>query len=381
MRETRTRNTSVIATGFALALALSLVVLTLTNRPIRASGVTYNTGDVFAAIGSDQVKHFSPTGTLLDTLNTNANSSYDTGMTFDANGNLFVTNFDGNSVSKFDNLGDFLGLFGSGYNTDPESIVPDAVGNLYVGQADGSRQVLKFDPAGNLLATYSPATEDRGTDWVDLAADQCTLYYTSEGSHIKRFNVCTNTQLPDFAALPASPAYALRIRPNGEVLVAASTEAIRLDATGNVIQTYPLGTFELFALNLDPDGTSFWTGDLSTGQIFRVDIASGSVLTTFNANYNTALGGLTIANEIIVSQPTNTPTTTTTVTPTSTPTGTVTTHLTPTPTSTSIHVRHTTPTPTATSGHGNRLTPTPTSTSIHGGHLTPTPTATVTPHQ
>jgi hypothetical protein len=25
-------------------------------------------------------------------------------------------------------------------------------------------------------------TEDRGIDWIDLAADQCTLFYTSEGA-------------------------------------------------------------------------------------------------------------------------------------------------------------------------------------------------------
>jgi len=57
----------------------------------------------------------------------------------------------------------------------------------------------------------------------------------------------------------------------------------------------------LFALNLDPDGTSFWTGDLGgDNKVFRVDIASGAVLTSFNtlqAGDNT-LGGLTVFGEI-----------------------------------------------------------------------------------
>ena len=57
-------------------------------------------------------------------------------------------------------------------------------------------------------------------DWIDLSADKCTLLYTSEGTLIRRFNVCTNTQLTDFATLPAGACYALRIRANGEVMVA-----------------------------------------------------------------------------------------------------------------------------------------------------------------
>jgi hypothetical protein len=323
-------------------LAAALLVLLVTTT--HASGVPYNPGDVFAAIGGNQVKHFSSNGTLLDTLMTNAGSTYDAGLTFDATGNLYVTNFDGQSVSKFDNMGNFLSFFGSGYNSDPESIVRDAIGNSYVGQADGSHQVLKFDSSGAPLASYSPATESRGTDWVDLAADQCTLFYTSEGTHIKRFNVCTNTQLPDFTAvpLPGSFAFALRIRPNGEVMVADTQIAVRLDALGNVIQTYSIvGASSLFALNLDQDGTSFWTGDISNGQIFRVDIASGTVITSFPSSPNTALGGLAIFGEIVVSQPTNTPTSTATATATFTPTAT----RTPTSTATATATPTSTPTP------------------------------------
>jgi hypothetical protein len=165
--------------------------------------------------------------------------------------------------------------------------------------------VLKFDPSGNLLATFSPATEDRGTDWIDLAADQCTLFYTSEGLLVKRFDVCTNTQLTDFntAPLPGSNAYAHRILPSGGLLVADTSVVVRLDASGNQIQTYTLpGSSVLFAINLDPDGTSFWTADLLSGEVFKVDIASGTVLTQWSgvAAGFTAAGGLAVKGEIIV---------------------------------------------------------------------------------
>ena len=60
-----------------------------------------------------------------------------------------------------------------------------------------------------------------------------------------------------------------------------------LDPNGNVIQTYscarmPGCSDELFAIALDPDGLSFWTGDSASGNIYRIDIASGSVLQTID---------------------------------------------------------------------------------------------------
>jgi hypothetical protein len=38
----------------------------------------------------------------------------------------------------------------------------------------------------------------------------------------------------------------------------------------------------LFALNINPDGTSFWTGDDGTGILYEFDIATGALLGTLN---------------------------------------------------------------------------------------------------
>ena len=301
MRKQRVRRFSRFASVLIAALAASAVTLV---GSASAAGPTYAVGDVFAAIGSSQVKQFSDTGTLLNTL-TGQPSTYTTGMAFDASGNLYVTGFDGNTVSKFDSSGTLLGSFGSGYNGGPESIVIDAAGNFYVGQANFSGDVLKFGPTGTLLASFNVATENRGSDWIDLAGDQCTLFYTSEGDLVKRYNVCTNTQLADFATLPTGEAFALRIRPNGDVLVATTGFVYRLDSAGAVQQTYPVaGSSFLFALNLDPDGTSFWTADIFSGEIFNVDIASGTVLSQFNSPPNTNLAGLAVFGEITAARST-----------------------------------------------------------------------------
>src|SRR5207247_2881992 len=128
---------------------------------------------------------------------------------------------------KFGNCGNFLGLFGSGYNSHPESILFDASGNIYIGQADGLKKILKFNPAGTLLDSFTPTTGPRGTDWIELAADQCTMFYSSEGTIIRRYNVCTHSQLPDFATLPHGLSYALRLLPTGGMLVADTSEVLR----------------------------------------------------------------------------------------------------------------------------------------------------------
>jgi DNA-binding beta-propeller fold protein YncE len=127
-----------------------------------ASGVPYNKGDVFAAVGNGQIKHFSPTGTLLDTLDTTTGSLENAGMAFDLAGNLYATQFEANQVSKFDNAGNLIGPFGSGFSGNhPESIVRDAAGNFYVGQADGTRQVLSSMQAGTAWRARRPSAGER----------------------------------------------------------------------------------------------------------------------------------------------------------------------------------------------------------------------------
>jgi DNA-binding beta-propeller fold protein YncE len=54
----------------------------------------------------------------------------------------------------------------------------------------------------------------------------------------------------------------------------------------------------LFALNLDPDGTSFWTAGVQSNRVVRVDIASGAVLASFTPALSGQNGGLAIYDEI-----------------------------------------------------------------------------------
>ena len=143
---------SIWTRGAQIIAGMVAAVVALSPRQVVAGGVAFNTGDVFAAVGNSTVKHFNSTGTLLDTLTSGANSTYNAGMAFDSGSNLYVTEFSSQRVSKFNSTGVFLVTFGSGYNADPESATLDGNGNVYIGQADGTHQVLKFSPGGTSLA-------------------------------------------------------------------------------------------------------------------------------------------------------------------------------------------------------------------------------------
>jgi len=101
----------------------------------------------------------------------------------------------------------------------------------------------------------------------------------------------------------AAPCFALRIRANGDVLIACASQVYHLDSTGTILQMYPGSSFgstgELFALNLDPDGTSFWTADDQSDQVFKVDVATGTLLTSFTAASSHGVYGLAVADEHI----------------------------------------------------------------------------------
>src|SRR5579864_2809896 len=194
------RKNAAMAAGLSLALALIAYGL----RAARAAG-PIPTGTVMVATGNGLYTEYTQNGTLITQLDTTSGAPAVAGCAFDPlSGNFFTTNFSTSTVSEFDPTGAFIKLFGSGYNAHPESIVFDGANpeSVFVGQADGTHEILKFDINGNPTGTFSPMTEDRGTDWSDLAKDLCTVFYTSEGKNVLRFNVCTKTQLTNFNTVP-----------------------------------------------------------------------------------------------------------------------------------------------------------------------------------
>lgn len=279
-------------------------------------------GTRFVLVGKDSssgnIRRYTTTGTFIDIWNTqqpNFSGFPNTGQCFAPNGDVLATRFAHTSPILFSrhgavrnaNFGTTPGLFLNRH----ESCVFDQAGNVLVGQAgfndqqtDAQVPVLKFNPTGVLLDSFVLPTGPRGTDWIDLGADQCTLYYTSEDITVRRYNLCTRTVLPALITTLTPPfCYALRVRPNREVMVACQDAVHRVSPQGVNLQTYTrqsLGETNaqgLFAMNLDPDGTSFWTAGGLSGSVYRVDIASGAVLTIFNSGPG-GVSGLAVYDEL-----------------------------------------------------------------------------------
>ena len=292
--------------GF-IASALSLLVVSLMAQSPALAATTWNEGDVFVAVSGGSYQVYSNDGVFKETIDTGL-GGFTTGCAFNPDESLlYTTAFSATKVVVFDNDAphNIVQVVDTGAvspNGMSESVVFAKNGDFYVGHpGDPQNLIHKYDPAGNLLATYAVAADtdglppfpgppveprDRGSDWIDLAADQSTMFYTSEGRAIQRFDVNTNTQLPNFATLPGvlidgpNKAFALRLLPpfdgSGGLLVADRSNIKRLDANGNVVQTYDAkGVNTWFALNLDPNGTSFWSADSDTPVFYRFNIQTG----------------------------------------------------------------------------------------------------------
>jgi hypothetical protein len=254
-------------------------------------GSAYTVGDVFLGVTGTGVNEYTPTGTLVQTINGGGLSGYVTGMAFQGNNNLLVTDFSTGNVAQYDGSGNLLnGSFASGIGS-PESIAIDKTGNVYVSSVGGTGITEYTSSGGSAIGASIVGTR---TDWIDLASDQHTMLYTNEGGTIHSVDVGTNTVNPNFSTLGG--VFALRIIPTGamagDVLAANSSDAILLSADGStILQTYDWAgrTSEDFALNIDPNGTAFWTAD-TAGNVAEFDIATGTLLEHWSAGAGSVYG-------------------------------------------------------------------------------------------
>ena len=283
-----------LAAGGAASFGV-LVVAGSAPAEAAACSSPYVKGDVFASVGSGTVDVFNPTGGLACTLNDGTGATFTTGSGFDTAGNFYVTNFGPAGVSEFDNSGGLVaGTFMSPSSvTTPESInivsTGTYAGSSFVGGPDTPAIDQYSTSTGALIKSWSVEGGNltNGTDWTDMALDGHTILYDGEGTAIRSFNLATNTQNADFTSAATEAAlnhiFEFRVIPvgadAGDVLVANFGDAVLLDGSGNIIKTYTLpgNGGEDFALNLDPNGTDFWTGDSATGEMWEVNILTGAI--------------------------------------------------------------------------------------------------------
>jgi outer membrane protein assembly factor BamB len=274
---------------FVLLAVVAALSLQLRASQLSLPLLTFAKGDVFVSLENGPVLWWTaaglPRGILIPTV-----LGVGEGMAFDSAGNLYVTRWCldgpcqfGNTIEKFNSLGLSQGKVGPVFNCQPHTMVFDRAGAAYVGQAACNKTILKLSLPAAVAGEYAVAEETYGVFWMDLAADGCTMVYTSVGSNVKQFDVCANAQLADFnaAPLPGGITHDVRVLPDGGVLVSSGEVIARLDHTGVLTRTYQVpGEGALWAgLDLVGDGT-FWAGNYFSSNLHRFDLATGSKLAT-----------------------------------------------------------------------------------------------------
>jgi hypothetical protein len=278
----------------------------------------YVTGDVFASVSNQTVDVFTPTGAPVCQLHDGV-GGLTTGSGFDAAGNFYVTTFGSGTVAKFNNSGGLVSSSFISSNNTPESIDNQSSG-FYAGLSNvggpGGARINQYNTStGALTHSYNVTGGNGtgGTDWTDTYNKTTgQVIYDGEGTHILSAILNTNgttTQLADFSSAATERTldhiFALRTIPSGtfagDVLVANSIDAVLLNASGNIIKTYTLpgnGGGD-FSLNLDPNGTDFWTGDFASDTIWEVNIATGAIDEQFNTGSGpSTLYGISVFGEL-----------------------------------------------------------------------------------
>lgn len=285
---------------FTFCLVVSLVSIAL---PVYSQTSPWHVGDVFVGIDNGRyIVYDSTNGYSASTLTVDSGGGQSGGCGFDSQFNFYGTNLTTQRVTELNaDTGSLVQTISVG-GTSPESLLFSASGNLYFASANAA--VQQFDPAlppasdGSISYPGSATTLSftSNTDWIDLARDQKTFYYTGDSTTLNKFTLGgATTTLASFS----DPAYAVRLLPplDGTDLLVANTSAITRISSGKATSYTLRQQKNLRFLAIDPDGVSFWAGDWATGLIFQLSLKNGSVIQSLDTGAKKSMGGICVKGE------------------------------------------------------------------------------------
>lgn len=155
------------------------------SKPIRPVGLVFNTsGDLYVSdFSGNTIKKFNSAGIYQSSITSDINSPY--GMVFDTSGNLYVANsaVRNSTISKFNSDGVYLSSINTNLNW-PAGLAIDASGNIY--SVNGDSTISKFNSAGVYLSSINTNLNSP----VGLAFDSSGNMYASNAGNntISKFN-------------------------------------------------------------------------------------------------------------------------------------------------------------------------------------------------
>jgi outer membrane protein assembly factor BamB len=209
------------------------------------------------------------------------------------NGIVYITSRGPYEIERIDAVGNLLTPFATPV-VNGNFLSPGPDGGILA--TNGSGELYQFSADGTLVHFHDSTYDPPALGGIDLAADQCTVFYATSGL-LTRWDACLDTPASFFGPRLAGSSRALRLLSDGTFLIAVKgllpdfeNRVIHVDQGGNLIRSYPIPGD---ALALDIDGTSFWTN--AGNNLFRLDIATGQILsTTFT---NDTIMGLSVVGE------------------------------------------------------------------------------------
>ena len=256
--------------GLIASLAgLALVVTGFT--PGSAGGERFDAGNLIVA-GTD-VRERTPSGTIV--------RAFDTGGVTRAvavSGDILYVGGDTSTLLLFnpDGTRGMTESFPEGFDV---TAMDANASHIYAATTDGRflHQLYRIDPAGPVefpRFLEAPATS------LDIASDDCTLFYSTLTRGIRRMDVChTESAGTLLLSLAAND---IALLPDATLLAAPRKggAVVRIRSDGKVVRRYKRGSRTSWkALALTPDASAFWAAD-SAGRLVEFQLSSGRILKT-----------------------------------------------------------------------------------------------------
>lgn len=169
----------------------------------------------------------------------------------------------------------------------------------------GDGHVWKFSRDGRLLREYGTATHGGmggflGVTMSAVSPDESTLVYCSEtGPRLMRYDLVGDRQLPDLQSFqppfpPGPPPmfFAMDFGPDGTLYVLRGGNIHVVDAAGQTTRQIPLEGFGWALLDVAQDGRHAFASSFFTGEVVKVDLASGAKLGSIQTGAAKAVAGL-----------------------------------------------------------------------------------------
>jgi sugar lactone lactonase YvrE len=169
----------------------------------------------------------------------------------------------------------------------------------------GDGHVWRYRADGTLVKEYATAVHGGmggflGVTMSALSPDESTLVYCSEtGPRLMRYDLVNDVQLPDLQSFappfpPGPPPmfFGMDYGPDGTLYVLRGGSIHVVDPQGHTTRQIPLEGFGWALMDVCGDGRSVLVSSFFSGEVARIDLASGAKLGSLQTGAVKSLAGL-----------------------------------------------------------------------------------------